>query len=47
MSKEKKSDLQKAALRIRFRTSTPSAKSYKYVSYKVIAASLNLTVNEV
>ena len=46
-SKENQSELRKAALLIRFRTSTPSAKSFKYVSYKIIAAMLNLTVNEV
>ena len=46
-SKENQTELRKAALLIRFRTSTPSAKSFKYVSYKIIAAMLNLTVNEV
>ena len=46
-SKEHQTELRKAALLIRFRTSTPSAKSFKYVSYKIIAAILNLTVNEV
>ncbi len=47
LSNDKQSELRKAALLIRFRTSTPSAKSFKYVSYKIIAAMLNLTVNEV
>ena len=46
-SKENQSELRKAALLIRFRTSTPSAKSFKYVSYKSIASILNLNVNEV
>ena len=47
MNYEQKDELRLAALRIRFRTTTPTAKSYKYISYARIAATLNLTVNEV
>ena len=32
---------------IRFRTTQPSIKSWKYATYKTIAAALNLTQNEV
>ena len=35
------------ALMIRFRTTQPSIKSWKYATYKTIAAALNLTQNEV
>ena len=36
-----------AVLLIRYRTTTPTSKSKKYVSYKRIASTLNLTENEV
>ena len=39
--------LRTAALLIRFRTTKPTMKSFKFVSYKGIAAALNLTQNEV
>ena len=47
MNKEKKADLRSAVLLIRFKTTEPTIKSKKYVSYKAIAAALNLTQNEV
>ena len=36
-----------AALMLRFRTTQPTPKSYKYTTYKVISETLNLTYNEV
>ena len=47
MTAEKKAALRTAALMIRFRSTNPTVKSWKYVSYKTIAATLNLTPNEV
>ena len=47
MSEKQKDELRQAALRMRFRTTTPTAKSYKHISYALIAATLNLTVYEV
>ena len=47
MDEKRKSELRTAALLIRFRSAKPSRKSKKYVSYKRIASSLNLTENEV
>jgi hypothetical protein len=43
MNQEKKAALRKVALLIRFRTDQPTIKSYKYATYRVIAATLNLT----
>ena len=43
MNQEKKSAFRKAALLIRFRTDQPTLKSYKYATYRTIAAALNLT----
>lgn len=43
MKQEKKDALRKAAILIRFRTDQPTIKSYKYATYRVIAAALNLT----
>ena len=39
--------LRQATLMLRFRTTQPIWKSYKYLTYKVIAKTLNLTYNEV
>ena len=47
MDAEKKADLRKAALLIRFRTARPTIKLKKYASYKTIASILKLTQNEV
>ena len=47
MAKELQSQLCKATLMLRFRTTLPSNKSLKYVTYRVIASTLNLTENEV
>ncbi len=47
MSEKQKDELRQAALRMRFRTTTPTAKSYKHSSYALIAATLNLTAYEV
>ncbi len=47
MNEKRKAELRTAALLIRFRTAGPTTKSRKYVSYKRIAAALNLTHNEV
>ena len=47
MDEKRKSELRTAALLIRFRSTKPSLKSRKYFSYKNIALTLNLTVNEV
>ena len=48
MDEKRKSELRTAVLLIRFRSSKkPSLKSKKYVSYKRIASTLNLTENEV
>ena len=47
MDEKRKSELKTAALLIRFRSTKPSLKSRKYVSYKNIAKTLNLTENEV
>ena len=47
MTKEKKTALRTAALLIRFKTTQPTIKSWKYATYKTIAAALNLTQNEV
>ena len=47
MDGKRKSELKTAVLLIRFRSPKPSSKSRKYVSYKNIAKTLNLTENEV
>ena len=47
MTTEKKAALRTAALMIRFRTTKPTIKSWKYANYRTIAAGLNLTQNEV
>ena len=47
MTSEKKSALSIAALLIRFRTTQPTKKSWKFVTYRTIASALNLTQNEV
>ena len=47
MDEKRKSELRTATLLIRFRSAKPSKKSKKYVSYKRIASTLNLTENEV
>ena len=47
MSEEKKAALRTAALLIRFRTTQPSIKSWKFATYRTIASALNLTQNEV
>ena len=47
MSEDKKADLRAAALLIRFRTTQPTIKSWKYATYKTIASAINLTTNEV
>ena len=47
MAEKRKLELRTAALLIRFRSTKPSLKSKKYVSYKRIAMTLNLTENEV
>ena len=39
--------LRAAALLIRFRTTKPSKKGYKFATYKTIASILNLTQNKV
>ena len=43
MTTEKRMALRKAALMIRFRTIKPTIKSWKFASYRTIAAALNLT----
>ena len=47
MDEKRKSEMLTAVLLIRYRTTTPTSKSKKYVSYKRIASTLNLTENEV
>ena len=47
MITEKKAALRTAALMIRFRTTKPTIKSWKYATYRTIASVLNLTPNEV
>ena len=47
MDKNKMAALRTAALLIRFRTTKPSKKAYKFAPYKTIASILNLTQNEV
>ena len=47
MDENRKSELRTAALLIRFLSAKPTLKSKKYVSYKRIASTLNLTENEV
>ena len=47
MTEEKKAALRTATLLIRFRTTQPTIKSWKYATYKTIASALNLTTNEV
>ena len=47
MTKEKMEALTKAALMIRFRTTKPTIKSWKYATYRPIATVLQLTPNEV
>ena len=47
MTTEKMTALCTAALMIRFRTTKPTVKSWKFASYRTIAAALNLTQNEV
>ena len=43
MSSSKRRELQTAALLLRYRTSKPSITSYKFFSFRRIAATLNLT----
>ena len=47
MTTEKMAALRTAALLIRFRTTKPTFKSWKFATYRTIAAALNLTQNEV
>ena len=47
MDEDKRQQLHKAALLIRFRTDEPTTKSRKYASYRLIAKILNLTCYEV
>ena len=47
MTYEKKAALCTAALLIRFRTTMPTKTSWKFATYKTVAAALNLTQNEV
>ena len=47
MDNERKSQLREAVLLLRFRSSKPNISDRKYVSYKRIAAFVNLSVNEV
>lgn len=47
MDKNMMAALRAAALLIRFRTTKPSKKGYKFATYKTIASILNLTQNEV
>jgi len=43
MDEKRRAAFRTAALMIRFRTTQPAAKAFKYASYKIIAATLNLT----
>ena len=47
MSSSKQRELQTAALLLRYRTSEPSITSHKFLSFRRIAATLNLTHAEV
>ena len=47
MDDKRKSELNNAALLMRFQSHKPSSMSRKYVSYKNIAKTLNITENEV
>ena len=47
MSEDLRNQLKQAALLLRFRTSTPTTKSPRYLTYAAIASTLNLTCNEV
>ena len=47
MPNEKKAALSTAALLIRFWTTKPTIKSWKFATYRTIATALNLTQNEV
>ena len=47
MDEKRKFELKTATLLIRFRSTKPTVKSKKYVSYRNIAKTLNLTKNEV
>ena len=47
MTNEKKTALRTAALLIRFRTTKPTKKAWKFATYRTIATALNLTQNEV
>ena len=47
MSKDLQDQLRQAALLLRFRSTTPTSKSRKYLSYIVISETLRLTHNEV
>ena len=47
MAVEKNEALSTAALLIRFRTTQPTKNSWKFATYRTIAAALNLTQNEV
>ena len=47
MTTEKKAAICTAALLIRFRTTKPTIKSWKFATYRTIASALNLTQNEV
>ena len=47
MAQDLKDQLKQAALLLRFRTSSPTSKSRRYLSFKAIASTLKLTPNEV
>ena len=47
MDEDKRQQLRKAALLMRFRTDEPTTKSRKYAAYRLIAKILNLTCYEV
>ena len=47
MDEEKRQQLRKATILMRFRTDEPTIKSHKYASYRLIAKILNLTSYEV
>ena len=44
---ERKAELRKATLLLRFRCTNPTAKSLKYLPYGKIAKALDMTYNEV
>ena len=47
MSEKRKAELRTAVLLIRYRSTQPTIKTRKFQTYKNIAESLNLTLNEV